>query len=159
MKIVAFHEDHWHAVKEIYRLGILSGNATFETEVPDLKSWQEKFHRHLLWVIADDAQIAGWAGLLPVSSRQVYAGVAEVSIYIHPGYQGKGVGRILMNHLILESERSGIWTLQASIFPENVPSIALHRSSGFREIGYREKIARLNGKWQNTVLFERRSAM
>lgn len=152
-----FEPKHWEPVKEIYRLGLLTRNATFETQVPDFETWDHKYHAHLRWVSTWNDTVVGWAGLLPVSARKVYEGVAEVSIYIHPEHSGKGIGKQLMQYLIDESEKAGIWTLYSSIFPENHASIRLHQFTGFREIGYREKIAQLDGKWRNTVLFERRS--
>jgi L-amino acid N-acyltransferase YncA len=157
MNITAFEEKHWNEVKEIYRQGLAGRNATFETEVPDYPEWIKKFHAHLLWVILDGDSVIGWAGLQPVSARKVYEGVAEVTIYVHADHGRKGVGKALMNHLVEQSEVAGIWTLHASIFPENTASIQLHQSAGFREIGYREKIAQLDGKWRDTVLLERRS--
>jgi phosphinothricin acetyltransferase len=111
----------------------------------------------LLWVAVTNDQVVGWAGLQPVSVRKVYEGVVEVTIYIDQQHAGKGIGKMLMQHLVVEGEKAGIWTLYASIFPENAASIQLHLSAGFREIGYREKIAMLDGKWRNTVLFEKRS--
>jgi L-amino acid N-acyltransferase YncA len=152
-----FSKDDWSNVAEIYRQGIETRNATFEASVPDYETWTKKFHAHLLWVAVINDQVVGWAGLQPVSVRKVYEGVVEVTIYIHSEFAGKGIGKALMNHLIEQSENSGIWTLYASIFPENTASIRLHQSAGFREIGYREKIAQLDGKWRNTILFERRS--
>jgi L-amino acid N-acyltransferase YncA len=157
MNIKPFREENWNEVKEIYRQGLEGRNATFETEIPDYATWIKKFHPHLLWTAVDDTNVIGWAGLQPVSARKVYEGVVEVTIYIHNDFAGKGVGTSLMKHLIVESEKAGIWTLYASIFPENTASIRLHVTNGFREIGYREKIAQLDGKGRNTVLFERRS--
>lgn len=101
--------------------------------------------------------VLGWAALSPVSSRCVYAGVAEVSIYIDAAHRGKGVGSLLMQALIAESEAQGIWTLQAGIFPENIPSTELHLRSGFRQIGIREKIGKMGDRWRDTALLERRS--
>jgi len=152
-----FHKDDWNAVSEIYEQGLLTRNATFETQSPDYDTWIDKFNADLLWVAASDNRVIGWAGLKPVSEREVYRGVVEVSIYIHKNVSGKGIGTALMKHLISESENAGIWTLYASIFPENTASIRLHVRAGFREIGYRERIAQLDDKWRNTVLFERRS--
>ena len=152
-----FVKDNWNEVSEIYRQGLLTRDATFETEVPDYETWIKKFHGHLLWVAILDSKVAGWAGLQPVSAREVYKGVVEVTIYVHNQFAGKGIGTALIKHLIDESEKAGIWTLYASIFPENTTSIRLHVTHGFREIGYREKIAQLDGKWRNTILFERRS--
>lgn len=157
LNITKFEENYWSEVEEIYRQGLEGRNATFETEVPEYSTWIQKFHSHLLWVALEGKQVIGWAGLQPVSYRKVYEGVVEVTIYVHNALSGKGIGTALMKHLIEESERNGIWTLYASIFPENTASMRLHVSHGFREIGYREKIAKLDGKWRNTVLFERRS--
>ncbi len=152
-----FKPDDWNEVRHIYEQGLLTRNATFETQVPEYGEWIKKFHPHLLWVAMSDQKVIGWAGLQPVSTRKVYEGVVEVTIYIHHASAGKGIGTALMEHLISESEKAGIWTLYSSIFPENTASIRLHLNNGFREIGYREKIAQLDGEWRNTVLFERRS--
>jgi L-amino acid N-acyltransferase YncA len=152
-----FNQDDWNVVREIYEQGLLTRNATFETQSPDYDSWITKFHSHLLWVAASNEHIVGWAGLQPVATRKVYEGVVEVTIYVHNAATGKGIGTALMKHLIEESEKNGIWTLYASIFPENAASTRLHVSHGFRQIGYREKIAKLDGKWRDTILFERRS--
>lgn len=157
MEIKPFEEANWNDVKEIYRQGLDGRNATFETEVPDFSTWYQKFNPKPLWVAVENNKVLGWAGLQPVSVRKVYEGVVEVTIYVHHSCAGKGIGSTLMHHLIDESEKAGIWTLYASIFPENTASIRLHLRHGFREIGYREKIAQLDGKWRNTVLFERRS--
>jgi len=157
VSIQKFIKENWNDVSEIYRQGLLTRNATFETEVPDYETWIKKFHGHLLWVVTVDDKVVGWAGLQPVSTRKVYEGVVEVTIYIHNQFCGNGIGTALMKHLIDESEKARIWTLYASIFPENAASVRLHTTHGFREIGYREKIAMLDGKWRNTVLFERRS--
>lgn len=157
IEIRNFEERYWPKVAEIYKLGLLTHNASFETEVPDAETWNKKFHPHLKWVAAINDDIVGWAGLLPVSVRKVYEGVAEVSIYIHPEQSGKGIGSRLMQHLIEQSEKAGIWSLYAAVFPENIASAKLHASSGFRLIGYREKIAQLDGKWRDTFIYERRS--
>jgi L-amino acid N-acyltransferase YncA len=152
-----FESTDWTAVREIYEQGILTRNATFEMQVPDYESFVKKFHAHLLWVALDDKNVIGWAGLQPVSIRPVYQGVVEVTIYIHNAFAGKRIGTALIRHLIEESEKAGVWTLYSSIFPENTASIRLHLNNGFREIGYRENIAQLDGRWRSTVLFERRS--
>lgn len=155
--ILPFEEKHWESVRGTYAEGLKTKNATFETEVPQDSSWVKKFHSHLFWVATSEGTVLGWAGLQPVSARKVYEGVVEVSVYIHPKHTRKGIGSALMKHLIYESEKAGIWTLYASIFPENQASIKLHLAHEFREIGYREKIGQLDGEWRNTVLFERRS--
>jgi L-amino acid N-acyltransferase YncA len=149
----------WETVRSIYLAGIATGHATFETKAPAWEVWNAA---HLpaprLAAIAGET-IAGWGALSPVSARAVYAGVAEVSVYVDAHWRGRGIGRALLETLVNESERHGIWTLQASIFPENTASIALHTECGFREVGRRERIGRLNGVWRNTVLFERRSQL
>ena len=155
--IRSFSVNDWDTVVNIYRQGLETRNATFEIQVPGFETWIKKFHPHLLWVAEVDGDVVGWAGLQPASVRKVYEGVVEVTIYIESKHTGKGIGKALMTHLIAESEKAGIWTLYASIFPENTASIRLHKWAGFREIGYREKIAKLDGKWRDTVLFERRS--
>jgi phosphinothricin acetyltransferase len=149
----------WQEVKLIYESGMISGNATFETTAPSWESW-DNAHLNFGRIIAiENQQIVAWAALSGVSGRCVYAGVAEVSIYIHEQYRGKGIGKILLNKLVETSEKNGIWTLQAGIFPENEASLAIHQKAGFRIIGYREKIGKQHGKWRNTVLLERRSTI
>ncbi len=147
----------WPAVSEIYAQGIATGYATFETSVPEYEEWN-KNHLHSCRLIAErSGHIAGWAALSPVSGRCVYGGVAEVSVYVGPEYQGLGIGKVLMQHLILESEKEGLWTLQSGIFPDNTGSIKLHEKVGFRKIGYREKVGKLHGEWKDNLIFERRS--
>jgi L-amino acid N-acyltransferase YncA len=152
--------DHWPAVREIYAEGIATGNATFATAVPDWENWDAE-HRKDCRLIAvrptPSTEVLGWAALSPVSSRQVYRGVAEVSVYVAGRARGRGVGGALLEALIEQSEACGIWTLQAGIFPENVASLALHTRSGFREVGIRRKIGKLGGTWRDTALLERRS--
>jgi L-amino acid N-acyltransferase YncA len=157
LQIRSFKSSDWDIVAAIYKQGLDTRNATFELLVPEYETWIKKFHDHLLWVAVMNNQVLGWAGLQPVSARKVYEGVVEVTIYVHNDFAGKGVGTTLMKHLIEASEKAGVWMLYSSIFPENTASIRLHVNNGFREIGYREKIAQLDGKWRNTVLFERRS--
>jgi len=158
----------WPAVLEIYLQGIATGNATFETELPDWEDWDNRHRKDCRLVALEpieeeelvgmrDIRILGWAALSPVSSRRVYAGVAEVSVYVAAAARGTGVGRALLRALIEESEQNGIWTLQAGIFPENTASIALHRSEGFREVGRRQRIGKLGGTWRDVLLLERRS--
>ena len=147
----------WHAVREIYSEGIATRQATFETEEPSWESWEAAHHSFARLVARKDETVAGWAALSPVSSRQVYAGVAEVSVYIAQSQRGTGLGRRLLEALIAASEANGIWTLQAVMFAENAASLAVHRRCGFREVGRRERIAKLDGVWRDTVLLERRS--
>ena len=147
----------WATVRSIYLEGIATGNATFEINAPDLGSWHRNHLAFGRLVVRREDSIVGWAALSPASSRCVYAGVAEVSVYVAASARGMGVGRSLLVALIEEAERNGIWTLQAGIFPENLSSIALHRSCGFREVGRRERIGMLRGIWRDVILLERRS--
>ncbi|MGC2196968.1 MAG: N-acetyltransferase family protein [Terriglobales bacterium] len=157
VRVTAMQPEDWPAVEEIYRQGIATGNATFETETPGWEKWNAGHHPHSRLVARDPRQVLGWAALSPVSIRLVYAGVSEVSIYVADTARSKGVGKALLTTLIEHSELNGIWTLQAGIFPENAASISLHRSCGFREVGRREKIGLLKGVWRDVVLLERRS--
>jgi phosphinothricin acetyltransferase len=147
----------WPAVSAIYLEGIAGGNATFETEAPSWEEWDRDHCSFARLVARDGREILGWAALSPVSRRRVYAGVAEVSVYVAAASLGRGIGRLLLEALVRESESHGIWTLQAGIFPENVASIVLHERCGFREVGRRERIGQLHGRWRDTVLLERRS--
>ena len=149
--------DDWPFVRSIYLEGIATGNATFETEAPSREEWNASHLVSVRLVARDEDRLIGWAALSEISRRQVYSGVAEVSVYVAHDSRGKGVGRALLEQLIAESEQNGIWTLQASVFPENVATIALHRACGFREVGRRERISKLNGSWRDTILLERRS--
>jgi len=159
VEIRSMANEDWQTVRAIYLAGIAAGQATFETGAP---TWEEWGVAHLpaprLVAIADDA-VVGWAALGSVSVRPVYAGVAEVSVYVEPTRHGQGIGRALLETLVRESEQHGIWTLQASIFPENAASISLHKSCGFREVGTRERIGQMKGLWRNTMLLERRSKL
>lgn len=156
IRILAMLPTHWPAVERIYLQGVTSGNATFETESPGWEGWDAKHHRHSRLIALQGEEVLGWAALSPVSARRVYAGVAEVSIYVASSAQGKGIGRELLRALIEESEKNGIWTLQAGIFPENRASIGLHQAHGFREVGRRERIGQLKGTWRDVILLERR---
>ena len=147
----------WEQVRAIYLEGIRTGHATFETEAPSWERWDEAHLPFARVVMRDGERVLAWAALSPVSKRQVYRGVAELTVYVAESARGQGIGRALVEALIIESERNGIWTLQASIFPENTASVELHRRCGFREVGRRERIAMLNGVWRDTLLFERRS--
>lgn len=148
--------DDWEQVREIYLEGIRSGNSTFETNAPTWEKWDEGHLPVARLVMRDEEMVLGWAALSPVSKRDVYRGVVEVTVYVTESARGKGIGRALLEALIAESEKNGIWTLQASIFPENTASVDLHLKCGFREVGRRERIAMLNGVWRDTLLFERR---
>lgn len=159
MEISALLPQNWAATKNIYELGIATNIATFETVVPSWKQWDQNHLPFGRLVAIKDKKVIGWAALTAVSSRCIYQGVAEVSIYIHPEHQGKGVGQLLLKELIFESEKAGIWTLFAAIFSENIGSIALHKKVGFRMIGYRERIGKLHGVWKDNVLMEKRSQL
>src|SRR5215208_5725921 len=147
----------WEQVRAIYLEGIASGNSTFETEAPSWEKWDEAHLEIARLVMRDGDRILGWAALSPVSKREVYRGVAELTVAVTESARGQRVGRALLEALIDESERNRIWTLQASIFPENTASVKLHLRCGFREVGRRERISTLNGVWRDTLLFERRS--
>jgi phosphinothricin acetyltransferase len=147
----------WTAVRTIYQEGIATGHATFETAVPEWKEWDQNHLADPRLVVRSQEKVIGWAALTPVSGRCVYAGVAEVSVYVAASARGQGVGKALLQALVQESERTGIWTLQAGIFPENAISIALHRACGFRTVGYRQRLGQLNGVWRDVVMMERRS--
>ncbi|MCB8945638.1 MAG: N-acetyltransferase [Ardenticatenaceae bacterium] len=149
--------EDWPQVQTIYKEGLDTGNATFETQTPEWEAWDKKHLTHSRLVARQGDVVMGWAALTPVSARAVYAGVAEVSIYIGAVHRGQGIGHALMAALITEAEAHGIWTLQASIFPENVASVQLHLRHGFRQLGRRERIAQLHGVWRDTVILERRS--
>ena len=159
MTITKLLAEHWPAVKAIYEEGIATGNATFQTEAPQWVVWDEAHLPHSrLVALSSPTQVLGWAALSPVSSRPVYAGVAEVSVYVTAGQRGRKIGEALLSALITESERNGIWTLQASIFPENISSLRIHARCGFRQVGYRERIGQMHGIWRDTILVERRAA-
>lgn len=149
--------DDWERVRSIYIEGIATGQATFETDAPTWKKWDTNHLQHARLVARDGNGILGWAALSPVSSRCAYGGVAEVSVYVGEKGRGQGIGRALLESLIEESERNGIWMLQAGVFPENTASVNLHLRCGFREVGRRERIGKMNGIWRDTLLLERRS--
>ncbi|SIO87401.1 metalloregulator ArsR/SmtB family transcription factor [Nocardiopsis sp. JB363] len=143
-------------VREIYAQGIATGEATFETEVPEVEALKEKWIPEHRWVAEAEDEVIGWAAAAPVSTREAYAGVAETSVYIAETARGRGVGKALLYRQVTEADAGGLWTLQNSIFPENRASLALHHQAGFRTVGVRERIARLHGRWRDTVLLERR---
>jgi L-amino acid N-acyltransferase YncA len=153
--------EHADDVLAIYQAGVDGGNATFETSVPTWATFDAGKLRDHRFVALDADRLLGWAALSPVSERCVYAGVAEVSVYVHPGAQGRGVGRALLGTVIDSTERAGLWTLQAGIFPENGASMRLHEAAGFRVVGVRERIGRHEfagrNRWRDVVLMERRS--
>lgn len=149
----------WESVSSIYKQGIDTGFATFETNVPTYESWDSAHMKSCRLVATENKIVIGWAALSPVSSRCVYGGIGEISVYIASTSRGKGVGKRLMKALILESESEGLWTIQSGIFPDNKGSIELHKKMGFRFIGKRERVGRLHGEWKDNLLFERRSSV
>lgn len=149
----------WDDVRGIYLEGIATGNVTFETGVPSWEAWDAGHLAGARLVARVGDRILGWAALSPVSDRCVYAGVAEASVYVAADARGKGVGRALLEALIAESERLGLWTLQAGIFPENAASLALFERCGFRRVGIRERIGKMGERWRDVALLERRSAV
>jgi L-amino acid N-acyltransferase YncA len=148
----------WEQVSSIYLEGIRSGHSTFETTIPTWDQWDAGHLPFARLVIRNGDLVSGWAALSPTSRRPVYRGVAETTVYVTESQRGRGIGRALLEALIDESEKNDIWTLQASIFPENTASLELHLHCGFRELGRRERIAQLNGIWRDTILLERRSS-
>jgi len=147
----------WPEVRAIYEQGIATGDATFQSTAPAWEEWDAALLRECRLVAIRADAVIGWAALSPVSSRCVYAGVAEVSVYVAARERGAGVGRQLLEGLIDGSERQGMWTLQAGIFPENTASVALHERCGFRVVGHRERLGQMNGRWRDVLLLERRS--
>ena len=157
VEIRELRADDWPAVEAIYADGFATGDATFETWTP---SWEEfdagRLHGHRL-VAVEDGRVVGWAALSPTSARACYVGVVEHSVYVDREYRGQGVGRRLMEVLVAGADAAGLWTIQTSVFPENAPSLALHERLGFRVVGRRERIARQDGVWRDTILLERRA--
>ncbi|GAA4606151.1 phosphinothricin acetyltransferase [Actinoplanes octamycinicus] len=158
MTIAAMTDEHARPVLEIYRLGIATGNATFETEPP---TWDRftttRLAEHRFVALGTDRTVLGWTACGAVSDRCVYSGVVEHSVYVHPAHGGHGIGRALLDALITSTEKAGIWTIQSGIFPENAASLALHAACGFRTVGTRERVGRHHGVWRDVVLVERRS--
>ena len=158
MQIRSMIPSDWPGVSDIYRDGIATGNATFQQSIPSWEEWDGAHVQSSRIVAVEGEKICGWAALTPVSGRCVYAGVGEVSVYVAASERGKGIGGELLRQLIVESEQNGFWTLQAGIFPENITSIRMHEQAGFRIVGRREKIGRLDGIWRDTILLEKRSS-
>jgi phosphinothricin acetyltransferase len=156
--ITAMLPQHWPDVRTIYQAGMDTGNATFETQAPDWQVWDAGHLPDGRLVALVSGRVVGWAALAPVSRREVYRGVAEVSVYVATEARGRGVGKRLLHDLVSAAERAGIWTLQAAVFPENPATLQLHTAAGFRIVGRRERIGRMNGRWRDTLLLERRSS-
>jgi L-amino acid N-acyltransferase YncA len=149
----------WPEVSGIYAAGIATRNATFETEVPEWAEWDAAHLPDHRFVATGGDEIVGWVALTGYSDRCCYEGVADLSVYVDPTAQGRGVGRALVEQLVASAEGAGIWTIQAGVFPENEASLALHRRCGFRVVGTRERIGQLDGVWRDVVLLERRSGI
>ena len=151
--------DDWKSVQAIYLEGLATGDATFETDAPSWEKWDESHFSvpRLVAVSSSEAGAVGWAALAPVSSRAAYSGVAEVSVYVADNFRGKGVGKSLLKQLVAQSEQMDFYTLQASVCPENIASLALHKTCGFRVVGIRRRIGIVKGIWRDTVLLDRRS--
>lgn len=157
-KIREMVEDDWSSVRKIYQSGINSNLATFETHCLTYTDWDKTHIKDCRFVITDEEIVIGWAVLSAVSNRAVFAGVAEISIYIDDRYKNQGAGTLLLNHLVRESEKCGFWLLESVIFQNNTASLELHKKCGFREVGYREKMGKDRfGEWRNVVVMEKRS--
>jgi L-amino acid N-acyltransferase YncA len=151
--------EHWPTVRAIYEAGIATGNATFETTTPAWSSWDAAhLSEHRFVAVDGDETVLGWTAVTSVSSRRVYAGVVEHSVYVHPDHRGAGVGRQLLQALIASTEAAGIWTIQTGIFPENTASLVAHERAGFRVVGRRERLGQLAGQWRDVLMLERRSS-
>lgn len=145
-------------VLEILQQGIDGGISTFETTVPNAEAWNMEFFNDCRWVLENEnSEVVGWCALRPLGKKECFKGVAEVAIYFDNAYQGKGLGSVLLKKMILDSEDHGFWTLQVNVFPENETSIKFHQKKGFRIVGVRKKIGKLNSEWKDLVLLERRS--
>ena len=145
------------AVLAIYEEGLATRNATFETVVPRAQDLRARWLPDLAWVAEADGVVVGWTAVAPVSDRACYSGVGETAVYVAASARGRGVGKALLHAQVNAADAAGMWTLQASIFPENRASLALHHSSGYRTLAVRSRIAQLDGQWRDTVLLERRS--
>lgn len=161
----AMIEQDWPSVREVYAAGIATGHATFESDPP---SWEHfdaaKESEHRLVAVDPAGRVLGWATVVAVSDRCVYAGVVEHSVYVTPDARGRGVGRLLLDALIASTEAAGVWTIQSGVFPENAASLALHAAAGFRTVGVRHRIALMAygpmaGQWRDVILLERRSTL
>ena len=157
MEIEKITEKHWPEVRAIYESGLATGNANFSHQVPDWDEWDKTHVKNCRLVATENAEVLGWAALTAISDHCVFAGVAEVSIYIAENSRGKGIGKLLLSNLIKQSEENNFWTLESRIFVENLASIKIHEDCGFNMIGTRKKIGKMNDVWRDTLLMERRS--
>lgn len=159
MTIEPLRAEHWPEVAQIYADGIATKNATFETEVPSWESWDSSHLAEHRFVALLEGRVVGWVAVSPVSSRCVYAGVVENSVYVAADARGRGIGRALLEALIASTESAGVWTIETGVFPENDASVRLHKSVGFEVLGRRKRIGRLDGVWRDVLFIERRSAV
>ena len=157
VRVEPMARSDWPAVARIFGQGIATDLATFETVIPSWEDWDRDHLPAPRLVARADGEVIGWIALAPFSVREIYRGVAELSVYVDEGHRGRGVGRALLTALIEASEDAGIWTLQAGMLPENKASVGLHRSCGFREVGIHERLGRMGDRWRDVLLLERRS--
>jgi L-amino acid N-acyltransferase YncA len=158
LTVRAMHAADADPVLAIYQAGLDDGDASFETVAPDWAAFEAaKLPAHRLVAVDEAGAVLGWVAVTPVSSRTVYAGVVEHSVYVDPAARGRGAGRLLLDALIASTEEAGIWTIQSGVFPENTASLRLHERAGFRTVGVRERVGRHHGRWRDVVLLERRS--
>ncbi len=157
MNIEKLTEKYWPEVKAIYVSGVATGNANFSHNIPDWDAWDKTHVKNCRLAAIENGRVLGWAALTAISDHCVFAGVAEVSVYIADGFRGKGIGKKLLSELVKLSEENDLWTLESRVFTENLASIKIHEENGFRIVGSRERIGQLNGVWRDTLLLERRS--
>lgn len=162
MEVQEARADHWPEIQEIYRLGIESGNSRFEELAPDRAAFDQYYRAEPRLVLLDGGRVTGWVAGSSISSRPVFAGIVELSVYVHPDSQGMGAGRLLIVEFVERAQQCGIWTVQANIFPENEASVRAHEAAGFRRVGIRERMGRMThgpyaGQWRDVLLMERRS--
>jgi L-amino acid N-acyltransferase YncA len=157
LEIRKLRQEDWAAVREIFEQGIAGRNATFETEAPSWDAWDRSQLDGQRYVAVEHGRVVGWVAAHAVSSRPCYRGVVEHSVYVHDEFQGRGVGRALLERLFKSTEAAGIWTIQTGVFPENEASLAMHVKCGFRVVGTQQKLGKLDGVWRDVVVLERRS--
>ena len=157
MEIRELRKGDWPAVREIFEQGIAGRNATFETEAPSWEAWERSQLDGHRYVAVEQDRVVGWVAAHPVSPRPCYRGVVEHSVYVDEEFQGRGIGRVLLERLFESTEAAGIWTIQTGVFPENKASLKLHEQCGFRVVGTQEKLGKLDGEWRDVVVLERRS--
>lgn len=156
VQVREMHRSDWERVRDIYKMGIEGGIATFETKAPDWEEWNKSKLTYGRLVAEIKGNVAGWVAITPYSSRQVYKGVVELGIYVDPDFQGNGIGSALIESILKICQKEGVWTIQAGVFPENIASLALHQKFGFNVVGRREKIAQLHWEWKDVLLLEKK---